>query len=249
MKKFLGFGINSYPSTAENLSGCVNDVLDWGKIFQKFGFEIETFFNEEVITKNLIKCQPGDVLIIFYAGHGTNFKKEDGGLEECLFLFDGEISLLEINSIKNNYLKMGVSLVIIFDTSFSANVSKLQPAPSMKARFTEMPHSGIQLGDSEFPIDETQSIILTASGQGEYAYESYFKGRWNGQMTRAALDSLGENQTYGKFFHLLSEDSTFPKTQTSILRGNKNYIKSALFTPFAEKPITFKDKIKSFIKR
>jgi uncharacterized caspase-like protein len=77
-KLALCIGINDYPGTGSDLSGCVNDANDWAAAFAKRGFSVEKLFDRKAtgdgIRKaigNLIaKAKSRDSVLIQYSGHG-----------------------------------------------------------------------------------------------------------------------------------------------------------------------------------
>ena len=78
-KKALCIGINDYPGTASDLSGCVNDARDWAKELEKRGFAVAMLLDCEATKANMVEgirehiggSQPGDSIVITYSGHGT----------------------------------------------------------------------------------------------------------------------------------------------------------------------------------
>jgi uncharacterized caspase-like protein len=85
-KNALCIGINDYPGTQNDLSGCVNDAHDWKAALEKRGFGVEQLLDEAATLAgiraglgNLIeKARPGDLLVVTYSGHGTWVPDESG---------------------------------------------------------------------------------------------------------------------------------------------------------------------------
>lgn len=83
MKRALLVGINAYQQPQFNLAGCVNDVLEMGKILkEKYGFldeEIRLVKDAQATRSNIIESltnllsgtSDGDQLLFYFAGHGT----------------------------------------------------------------------------------------------------------------------------------------------------------------------------------
>ena len=74
-KKFaLCIGINDYPGTGSDLSGCVNDANDWGKLLSQKGFTVKKLLNKNATRKNILdnlkslidKAAKGDSIIFQY---------------------------------------------------------------------------------------------------------------------------------------------------------------------------------------
>lgn len=83
MKRALLVGINRYEQAQFNLSGCVNDVLEMGKILKEsYGFadeEIRYVTDAQATRSNIMESltnllsgvSAGDQLLFYFAGHGT----------------------------------------------------------------------------------------------------------------------------------------------------------------------------------
>ena len=95
-KLALCIGINDYPGTGSDLSGCVNDANDWGKLLSQKGFTVKKLLDKEATRKNILDNMKslidpaikGDSIIFQYSGHGTYIADKDGdesdGTDECL---------------------------------------------------------------------------------------------------------------------------------------------------------------------
>lgn len=46
-RRALCIGINDYPGTDSDLSGCVNDAHDWGAMLQARGFTVSTLLDAQ----------------------------------------------------------------------------------------------------------------------------------------------------------------------------------------------------------
>jgi len=130
MKKAILFGINDYAGSANDLSGCINDVLQAEKILTPLGFECEKFLNQEVTIakfcseadKLINEAVAGDYIYIGYSGHGTQvvdrYGDEPDGYDEALYLYDGPLIDDRTNVILSK-IKEGVFAIIAFDSCFS----------------------------------------------------------------------------------------------------------------------------------
>jgi len=160
-KRALCIGINDYPGTDNDLSGCVNDVADWTSALRKRGFEVEQLLNEQATgrtiraaMKSLVSsARPGDSVVIQYSGHGSFVPDLDGdepdGTDECICPHDvatkGPITddeLFDLYSLR----QPGVRVVMISDSCHSGSVARFAPittpptmpgrsAPQRKVRF------------------------------------------------------------------------------------------------------------------
>lgn len=138
----LCVGINDYPGTDSDLSGCVNDANDWAKQLQSRGFTVQKLTDKQATRKAMMEslkaiigsAQTGDSIIFSYSGHGTYTIDKDGdesdGTDECLCPYDinknGPLTddeLFKIYSAK----APDVKLVIFSDSCHSGTVAKYAP--------------------------------------------------------------------------------------------------------------------------
>ncbi|NJN85833.1 MAG: hypothetical protein HC881_05365 [Leptolyngbyaceae cyanobacterium SL_7_1] len=77
----LLIGIDNYKSPIGSLAGCVNDTEILNEVLsQKYNFKVKLLSDEEATYGNIInafqeleeQAKPGDVVIIYYCGHGHN---------------------------------------------------------------------------------------------------------------------------------------------------------------------------------
>jgi len=139
MKRSLHIGINDYPGTESDLSGCVNDANDWKNALETRGFETVTLLDAEAkkvdmvtaITTLVKNTTKDDIAVITYSGHGTWIPDADGdeedGRDEALCphdIFEGNIltddELYEIFSQK----AWGARIIFISDSCHSGTVSR-----------------------------------------------------------------------------------------------------------------------------
>ncbi|RJP17075.1 MAG: caspase family protein [Candidatus Abyssobacteria bacterium SURF_5] len=160
-KNALCIGINDYPGTGSDLSGCVNDANDWADVLKGRGFTVQRILNKDATgevmrssIRELIRAaKKGDSVIITYSGHGSFVPDLDGdepdGTDECLCPHDissnGPITdddLFELYSAGQR----GVKTVMISDSCHSGSVTRFAPistppttrskdAPQRKVRF------------------------------------------------------------------------------------------------------------------
>jgi len=141
-KLALCIGINDYPGTGSDLSGCINDANDWAAIFGEYEFSVQLLIDKQA-TKHAIlstikrfidSADKGDSVVIQYSGHGTYIPDEDDdeldGTDECLCPYDistiGPITddeLYELFSAKRS----GVKIVMFSDSCNSGTVTKFAP--------------------------------------------------------------------------------------------------------------------------
>ena len=140
MKRSLHIGINDYPGTQNDLSGCVNDANDWEKTLSDRGFQTITLLDAQAKKSNMVeaisnivsKTGKDDIAVITYSGHGTWVADEDGdesdGRDEALCphdIMEGEIltddELYEIFTQRS----WGARIIFISDSCHSGSVSRV----------------------------------------------------------------------------------------------------------------------------
>ena len=139
MKRSLHIGINDYPGTNSDLSGCVNDANDWRETMEARGFKATSLFDgeatkgkmHEAISKIVGDTGRDDITVITYSGHGTWVPDEDDdevdGRDEALCPYDitqGQVltddNLYEILSER----KRGARIIFISDSCHSGSVAR-----------------------------------------------------------------------------------------------------------------------------
>lgn len=139
MKRSLHIGINDYPGTDSDLSGCVNDANDWKEALLDRGFETLSLLDEkanksnmkEAILKIVGDTDRNDIAVITFSGHGTWIADEDGdepdGRDEALCPHDTDQGNLltddELYEIFSDR-KRGARIILISDSCHSGTVSR-----------------------------------------------------------------------------------------------------------------------------
>jgi len=234
-KYALAIGINNYPGTANDLSGCVNDANDWHKELTKRGFTTQLLLDQKAtkaamvsnMVSTLEKAVTGDIVVITYSGHGTwepdTDDEEPDGRDEALCPHDlaskGPLLDDELYEIFSSCAR-GVRLIFISDSCHSGTVAKLAPSRSeRKVRF--MPLEEFEKDKKKLSqarkVESTPSrgkprnsaLLLSGSKDNEFSYDASFEGRPNGAFTRAALDALRE----------LPEGATYSQWHKAIRRS------------------------------
>jgi metacaspase-1 len=148
----LCIGINNYPGTANDLSGCVNDANDWAAALTKRGFITTKLLNSKATGAkmrtaigNLVSgAASGDIVVIQYSGHGSYVPDTNGdepdGVDECLCPYDinsrGALTDDELYDLFNAR-KPGVKVVMISDSCHSGSVARFAPIdtpPTVRGR-------------------------------------------------------------------------------------------------------------------
>jgi hypothetical protein len=230
----LCIGINDYPGTGSDLSGCVNDAKDWALALGNRGYRVAKVLNKDATQKNLrtairdivTRANSGDTVVITYSGHGSfvpdvNGDEPDGTDEViCPYNVDtaGPITddeLFNLYSLR----KQGVRVVMISDSCHSGTVARYAPittpptirgksAPQRKTRFLP---PGAFLSKRQLAQLGTRRASRPASPPGRHA-SLLMSGC---QDTEVSWDAYFNGRPNGAFtFVALKALSTLPASAT-----------------------------------
>ncbi|MEA3291928.1 MAG: caspase family protein [Pseudomonadota bacterium] len=217
-KTALCIGINDYPGTGSDLSGCVNDANDWSGALNARGFTVFMLLDDQASKNAMVQAigdmissaQGGDSLIITYSGHGTWVadisNDEPDGRDEGLCPHDIRTNgaLLD-DDIGEMFAKREreTRIVLISDSCHSGSVTRGDESdldPDLpRARFLPpaawMPAA--RLPRTTRPavlmggMTQTGGDLLLAGCQDtEYSWDTRFNGRPNGAFSYFALKTL-----------------------------------------------------------
>jgi metacaspase-1 len=191
-KYALCIGINNYPGTSSDLSGCVNDANDWTKELTKRGFAVKKLLDQQATRKAMRLAiqttvggaKAGDLVVVQYSGHGSFVPDENGdepdGTDECLCPYDinanGPLTdddLFDLYSAR----QQDVRILMISDSCHSGSVARFAPittpptirgkgAPVGKVRF--LPPT-VFLSKRESSKLGLRRAIRSSSPPGRYA--------------------------------------------------------------------------------
>jgi hypothetical protein len=206
---------NNYPGTSAELSGCVNDALDWSEFLITQGYEVEMLLEARKVDvvdrlRELVaKAGFGDRVVFTYSGHGTwvwdrngdEADKRDEALVMADFAQGGLLIDDELEQIWAN-LRYGASALTLSDSCHSGTVNRFIPSvstgsdvrPKAKflspANFTDLTPedvAGIEERTAARSVPRKTSSLISGCGDLEYSYDAWFNGRANGAFTYAAL--------------------------------------------------------------
>ncbi|MEB3322583.1 MAG: caspase family protein [Synechococcaceae cyanobacterium] len=142
-KKALCIGINDYPGTQHDLTGCVNDAHDWARELEGRGFSVSQLLDAqatrdgmtEAIGRLVAEADSGDTLAITFSGHGTYAPDESGDepdrLDEALCPYDIDRGNVLIDDEIHELFgrrRPGVRVLLISDSCHSGTVLRDAPA-------------------------------------------------------------------------------------------------------------------------
>jgi metacaspase-1 len=218
MRYGLCIGINDYPGTGSDLSGCVNDAHDWAGELTKRGFEVATMLDAEAtgaamrdaIGRRVGAAASGDLVVITYSGHGTWVPDDDGDepdrRDEALCPYDiasaGPLLDDELYDLLSDR-ERGVRIVMISDSCHSGTVARYAPSTRADADTVRFLPPGVFLPPetarraARMPRvaagrPRHAALLMSGCTDLEYSYDAHFDGRPHGAFTYFALKALRE---------------------------------------------------------
>lgn len=141
-KRALCVGINDYPGTGSDLSGCVNDAKDWKAALESRGYSVTTLFDKSATRQNVLGAlkklvagaKSGDSRVFTFSGHGSWIPDVNGDepdrRDEMLCPYDiGKNKYLLDDDLAEVFGRKaeGVRLYFISDSCHSGTVAKFAP--------------------------------------------------------------------------------------------------------------------------
>lgn len=186
-KRALCIGINNYPGTDMDLSGCINDANDWAEVLSARKFEVAMLLDKQATRAAMAKALStliggavkGDVIVITFSGHGTTQPDDNGdeadGIDEGFAPHDivksGALTDDEIHAIFLSR-QAGVRITMLADSCHSGTVTRaVAPDPDAasgpRPRFLPMGHwlsaDRMPRGASGQPATRVDATGLAAS--------------------------------------------------------------------------------------
>lgn len=265
----LIIGIDKYEAPAKeeilakdrsgwsNLDGCVNDALSMKEIIEvKYNFNkknIKTLFNEQASRDNIIKSledlinnpniKSGDVVFIYYAGHGSQVKnslsKEMDLKDESMVPSDSykgakDIRDKELAQYFNRLLAKGVVLTIIYDSCHSGSIGRGPTGSQPKLRHMEA--SSYDAKDASEPSkpEDNGALIISAAQDHEFAKEQKDdQGNPHGAFTLALMQAIKNLPATASAQDIFSSARAILKyngqTQEPVIAGNDKRVRGTLF--------------------
>lgn len=208
-KKFgICIGINDYPGTNNDLSGCVNDANDWADMLEARNVAVDVLTDSQATKANIVAAlREGisitgyrDTLYVTFSGHGSYVPDYSGdeidGRDEVLCAYDfqnnGLISddeLFDIFSTK----RFGARVVFFSDSCHSGSVNRFLQMPTagraLKTRY--MPPTEFLEGEQLRRAMQAQNVrateqpragavLISGCNDFEYSYDAWFNvnGQW-----------------------------------------------------------------------
>lgn len=266
-KRALFMAIDTYnPSGQEstgarhwtNLEGCVNDAEQVKTLVAaKYGFtdnKYITFIKNQECTRDRIlaelnklidQSQKGDVVFIYYAGHGSqvvnSLSEEADKLDETMVPADvwkgaKDIRDKELALLFNKLIEKGVVLTVIYDSCHSGSVGR-GPLDKNKAKERKIEPDVEDVRDATHIAvapEQRGALVLSAAQDNECASEQIDDNKIpHGAFTIAlckALQSLPATASADEIFASIRAIMKYNgKTQEPVMAGNDERIKNTLF--------------------
>ncbi len=244
--------------TWTNLDGCVNDATAMRDLaVAKYAFKpenITTLLNAEASRDRIIKelenlvstAKKGDVVLIFYAGHGSQVKnslsKEADKKDETIVPADAwkkgvaDIRDKELAKYFNLLLDKGVILTVIMDSCHSGSGARgdnfLYDPP--KARYIEEANYDAQDASQPQRPEERGALILAAAQDFEFAKEHRDEnnvphGAFSSALFKAIQQLSVDASANDLFVSLTAIMKYYGKTQEPSIAGNAERRNGTLF--------------------
>jgi hypothetical protein len=216
----LCVGINNYPGTANDLSGCVNDAHAWAKVLvDHYDYpkrDVTTLVDSRATKKTILReldsllagAKSGDRLVFTMSSHGTYLKSEDDdeSYDEAVCPYDCATNVIVDDELRARFqnLAKGVSLSVVLDTCYSGTGTRaperLPTTDQRKRRF--MPPNLLGLptirgvvgrastSSEKFPQRSMHEVLLAAARDDQESWDAQFGNTFHGALTFYALQEL-----------------------------------------------------------
>lgn len=211
----LCVGINNYPGSGSDLSGCVNDAHDWHVTLLQQGYDVRMLLDGEANKKNIVEAiwerlsrlKAGDRFVFTFSGHGTWIPDSDGdeidGRDEALCCYDYASGGLLVDDEMFDIFKnraFGSRVTLLSDSCHSGTVTRfaMDPAIHKTVRFLP-PTLFTDLTEKEAARAElylsggkprSDAVLISGCADHEFSYDANINGRPNGAFTYYALQAL-----------------------------------------------------------
>ena len=224
-RKALLVGINRYPDPANDLRGCVNDVLLMRETLERrYGFAgpggIRVLTDRRATTAAILEglawlvagVAPGDSLVFHYSGHGSQVPDRNGderdGLDEILCPYDLEWEHpLTDDDLATSVAPVpeGALLTVILDCCHSGTGLREPSRNGSGIRHRYLPHL---TEPTPFPrpvrrlgagITKTDAVLIAACRDDQTSADAWIEGKYRGAHTWylcRTLRNAGRNPTY-----------------------------------------------------
>lgn len=201
-------------SSINDLNGCINDVDAISEVMKlRFGFSQQnmvSLLDEQATRKGILdamqalknKCVKGDVVFIFYSGHGSQYPNKASGeadkLDETIVPADGiyigkDIRDKELAALFQQFIDKGIILTAMIDACHSGSIAR---GLDIEYKMVRPANDTISDGKT-YPQPEKNGALILSAAQ-DFQQESartYPNNIWMSNLTKAFIDVLKLNKT------------------------------------------------------
>ena len=218
-KRALCVGINNYPGTGDDLSGCVNDAKAWASLLvDHYDFttsDVALLLDQQAThaaviggLKRLLEgAKTGDVLVFTNSSHGTyvaDDNQDEPSYDEALCPWDAKEQLLVDDELRELFsaVPTGVRLTVVLDSCFSGTghpgLAGDRAGPVRRPRFLSprrLGHRSINTRTATRrspPMSESsmQEVLLAGCSDQQEANDADFPEGAQGAFTYYALKAI-----------------------------------------------------------
>jgi hypothetical protein len=212
----LFVGISDYPDIvnsagkveSNDLKGPVNDVAKAKSVFTtSLGVEsknITTLLNAQATGTKLVsgmksvlqKMSPGDTFVLYFSGHGTTLKADEGGSKLVQALVLQDYTLLaneELGDLRKALVGAGIKTVFIIDSCFAGGMDR--PLPGISVKGKEYAEGTRLLTQKSLPRNRKLQSIKTPSVAKKLSKKATAKQKSGAEAGSVLLLASQANQT------------------------------------------------------
>jgi len=255
----LCIGIDTYGS--QSLTGCVADSTSFADTLRQWGFDVQSLTNERATRQGistaidgvLAGAKAGDVVVIQYAGHGTQLPDGNGdeadGLDEAWVPYDyneGEFVIDDdLGALFDRYKGRDIQLVVFTDCCHSGTSTRFMPGPgapqsSVHSRYMQVPRDiverfqqkrGAPQSGARFGAKDSSGweIHFAACQDAQSAYERDGHGDFTRATTKALVDAVQSATSYQTLADTIARSFAGNALQTPRLNASRNEAQLPLF--------------------
>lgn len=202
----------NYEGASYELSGCVNDAVDWAELLGSEGYAVTSLVAEAATRENIVGALVaavsvagrGDRIVVTYSGHGTwlpdtTADEVDGrdeawcpdNMQSAGLLTDDDLAAIFGSA------RAGVGMLVLSDSCYSGSVTRLVQPPGSARYLSPEVALGRELpveveDEARLPLFRAYTAhasLISGCGEHEVSYDAWFDDRANGAFTRAAIDT------------------------------------------------------------
>jgi metacaspase-1 len=215
----VGIDVYEHPDIPP-LAGCVNDVALVRSTIKAFGVpneDIHVLVNRRATKANIVDriqrtvraAEPGDVLVFYYSGHGSQVRDRNGdeladSLDEVIcpydmdwdsntFILDDDLDEILSWAPRDVVIEMFVDCCFWGATPMEREVRFVPPPFDIEARIEGDEHMLHYHGLAACDCFAGRNVFWAASREGQIAAEDYLAGRTHGVFTYWGCEFMAAN--------------------------------------------------------